>query len=315
MQIHFYFLLFPHIHAIKEFFIQGGIYLLEISFRKVEEAKKVHQLMLKYCCLKDLQIAYLSNVNEHIFKINWDEAKNQKQYTNALQQVLFQFILSTKCDDWAKEIVANQYFFKDEAEQRHIVEIMHSILEGEKEDLAKFIHGMDLEACLQAAIADIFAEKKSFSFDSFVKFRLRSFKEMIRKYVEISIDEYKMEQEYQVFIQTLREFLINRAPKKQVIHVFADLDIQIFDDKYREITGQELIMLGDKKIVEHQSIYIDPFTIGPLLALAPTKIYLYTEDREQAFVRTITNIFEERVYIRDKQDFFQGVSIPAQPFE
>ena len=30
----------------------------------------------------------------------------------------------------------------------------------------------------------------------------------LEKYVELSLDEYKMEQEYQMFIQTLREFLI-----------------------------------------------------------------------------------------------------------
>lgn len=289
--------------------------MIEISFQKIEEAKKMHQLILKSCCSEDLKIAHLQNANEHVLKIDWNKTGYQKDYANKLQQIFFQFILLTKCEQWAKEIIANQYFFKDETEQRHIVDIMHSILEGEKEDLANFIHDMDLEGCLKEAITDIFAEKKSFSFDSFVKFRLRSFKEMIRKYVEISIDEYKMEQEYQVFIQTLREFLINCPPKKQVMHVFVDLDIQIFDDKYREITGQELVMLGGNKIMENQSIYIDPFTIGPLLALAPNKIYLYTEDREQAFVRTIINIFEERVCVREKQDFFQGVSIPARPFE
>ncbi|GKU81532.1 putative sporulation protein YtxC [Niallia sp. NCCP-28] len=289
--------------------------MIQISFQKVEEAKKMHQLLFKHCWLQGWKIEHLQNGYEYILKIDWDKKGYQKNYTNALQQIFFQFILSNKCDQWAKEIVCNQYFFKDEAEQRHIVDIMHSILEGEKEDLANLMHDVNLEECLKSAIADIFAEKKSFSFDSFVQFRLRSFKEMIKKYVEISIDEYKMEQEYQVFIQTLREFLINRKPKKQIIHVFVDLDIQIFDAEYREITGQELVPLGDKKIVENQSIYIDPFTIGPLLALAPNKIYLYTEDREQAFVRTITNIFEERVYVREKQDFFQGVSIPARPFE
>ncbi|WP_157827533.1 putative sporulation protein YtxC [Niallia nealsonii] len=289
--------------------------MIEISFQKVEEATKMHQLLLSHCCPRGLKIAHLQNGHEYILKIDWDKNGHQKDYTKALQQIFFQFILSNKCDSWAKEIVSNQYFFKEEAEQRHIIDIMHSILEGEKEDLANLIHDVNLEECLKGAVTDIFAEKKSFSFDSFVQFRLRSFKEIIRKYVEISIDEYKMEQEYQVFVQTLREFLINRKPKKQIIHVFVDLDIQIFDDKYREITGQELVMLGDKKIVENQSIYIDPFTIGPLLALAPNKIYLYTEDREQAFVRTITNIFEERVSVREKQDFFQGVSIPARPFE
>jgi putative sporulation protein YtxC len=181
--------------------------------------------------------------------------------------------------------------------------------------LANFVHDIDLEACLKEAIDEMLQEGVSFSFDSFVTFRLRTFMDIVKKYMEISIDEYKMEQEYQVFIQTLREFLLNRVPKKQTVHVLLDLEIQFYDEKYREMTQQDLIIMGDKKLFAHQSVYIDPFSIGPLLSLAPNKIYLYTEDREQPIVRTLVNIFEERICILEKQEFFQDINILSRRFE
>lgn len=172
-----------------------------------------------------------------------------------------------------------------------------------------------MEACLKDAIAEMLKEDVSFSFDSFVTFRLQRFMELLKNYIEISIDEYKLEQEYQVFIHTLRDFLSKRSPKKQTIHLLVDLEIQFYDEKYQEITQQDLLMIIDKKLFTHSSVYIDPFSIGPLLSLAPNKVYLYTEDREQPIVRTIVNIFEERVHILEKEDFFQGIGILSQRFE
>ena len=54
-----------------------------------------------------------------------------------------------------------------------------------------------------------------FSFDAFVNFRLRLVHQSVKKVCGISLDEYKMEQEYQMFIQTFRDFLLSRDPKLQ----------------------------------------------------------------------------------------------------
>ena len=75
-----------------------------------------------------------------------------------------------------------------------------------------------------------------FSFDSFVTFRLRPFINELRKYVELSLDEYRMEQEYQMFIQILREFLNDREPKLEQLHLlFANDEITFFDQEFSEI--------------------------------------------------------------------------------
>ena len=143
-----------------------------------------------------------------------------------------------------------------------------------------------------------FYESKAISFDSFVTFRLRPFINELRKYVELSLDEYRMEQEYQMFIQILREFLKDREPKFEQLHLlFANDEITFFDQDFSEIRRSDLSKMVDRKLLINHPIYIDSTTIAPLLSIAPAQIFFYTVEPEKPIIRTISNIFEERLII------------------
>lgn len=66
--------------------------------------------------------------------------------------------------------------------------------------------------------------KGPISFDSFSKFRLKELQERLLQIVDLAIDEYKMEQEYQMFIHMLREYLASREQKMKAIHLYATGD-------------------------------------------------------------------------------------------
>ncbi|BBP91448.1 hypothetical protein BsIDN1_50660 [Bacillus safensis] len=55
--------------------------------------------------------------------------------------------------------------------------------------------------------------KVFFSIGSFMTFRLSEYDRRLKNYVEVSIEEYKMEQEYQNFIQSLRDYVMAREPR------------------------------------------------------------------------------------------------------
>ena len=138
-------------------------------------------------------------------------------------------------------------------------------------------------------------EQSVFSFDHFIKFRLSSLINELEKYVELSLDEYKMEQEYQIFIQRLRDFVYDRPPKLTKLHLLFDEGITFFNEGFAEMKRSELIGMIDRRLLINHPVYVDSVTIAPLLSIAPANIYLYTNDLEQPLVRTIQNIFEERV--------------------
>jgi putative sporulation protein YtxC len=127
--------------------------------------------------------------------------------------------------------------------------------------------------------------------------------EKLEKYVEISIDEYKMEQEYQIFIQTLRDFVSSRAPKLSHLHIVLGEEVVFYDEHFRVITRSELMKMIDRKLLFNHPVYVDSTTIAPLLSITPSTFCLYTTDLELPLVRTIKNIFEERVIVESIKDF------------
>ncbi|XJZ26435.1 sporulation protein YtxC [Bacillota bacterium Lsc_1132] len=272
--------------------------MAEIIFQNKADSTKFYQHLLNELCLTENDPMILHIEDRYTVKIMDNQfLENQLE---KLKYAFCHFILTVKRDDWFRSILHDQYYYTDLEEQQQIIEIIYSILDGQREDLAAFIKETAEDARIKEAVDHVFQENISFQFESFSKFRLRSYFEVLENYVGVSIDEYKMEQEYQMFVQTLRDFLKNRLPKISVLHLLFDeeKEIAFFNADFTEIKRAELVKMIDRKLLFNHPVYIDSASIAPLLSIAPTKIFLYTKDAEAPLVRTIRNIFEERVAIK-----------------
>ncbi|EWG10487.1 putative sporulation protein YtxC [Cytobacillus firmus] len=276
--------------------------MIEIIFQSSTDARNFYEHLYEqlqsfsHC---DNNILHFED--QHIVRVS---VENSGNILNTVKTAFFQFIVNQKQDDWFKRILMEHYYYEDEGEQQQILEIIHSILEGNREDLAAFVSGLDVKESLKSAIDQLFQDNISFSFDSFVKFRMRPLMNEMTKYVEVSIDEYKMEQEYQMFIHTLRDFLSGRQPKINTIHVLMDEGVYFYDEQLCEIKRGELLRMIDRKLLSNHPVYVDSVTIAPLLSIAPSAIYLYSDDFDQPLVRTIRNIFEERLQLVSLAAFY-----------
>ncbi|MFB6467734.1 putative sporulation protein YtxC [Cytobacillus sp. Hz8] len=276
--------------------------MIEIIFQNKEDAKRLFGFFKSKTELNEILLE--EDKNRGI--VRFETFLNQSKHI--LSETFYQFILNIKQVDWFKRILREQYYYEDEDEQQQILAIIQSILEGKREDLSVFIKEAINKESVRETIEDMFKNQVSFSFDSFVRFRLRPYMDQLISYVELSIDEYKMEQEYQIFIQTLREFLSVKDSKVNDLHLLFDEGITFYDESYEEIKRKELMRMIDRKLISNHPVYIDSVTIGPLLSIAPKQIHLYTNDVEQPLIRTIQNIFEERVEIMPISAFYHDQS-------
>ncbi|MDQ0270073.1 putative sporulation protein YtxC [Cytobacillus purgationiresistens] len=275
--------------------------MIEIIFQNREDAEGLYHHLLEKLPSSDFEKNLLQMEDQHIVKIVIE--KNAESIISKIKEVFYTFIINSKRDAWFRRIMEDNFYYDDEDEQLQILEIIHSILEGEREDLTPFVSDVDVQGELKRTIDRMVENHLSFSFDSFVKFRMRPLMEQLTKFVEISIDEYKMEQEYQMFIQTLRDFLMRRSGKLGRIHLMIDEGVEFYDEQYNRISRSELTMMMDRKLLFNHPVYVDSVTIAPLLSIAPSQIYLYTAEIEQPLVRTIRNIFEERLILQAPEAF------------
>jgi putative sporulation protein YtxC len=271
---------------------KGGIWLIEIIFQNKEDAKRFHQLLKKHA-QSSLHLIHdtLLIEDKHIVKCD------AKLEDVVVKKAFGQFIQEIKLIDWSREILKKHFCYEDEHEQEQILDIITSIVDGNRRELLSFVDVNELNNLVESAINELLSQRLSFSFDSFLRFRLRSITSLIERIVEVAIDEYKLEQEYQIFVHTLRDFLAGRSSIKKVIHLIVSDSITFFDEEFYELRRKEILQLIDRKLLSNHPVYIDSVTIAPLLSIAPKKIYLYTDEPEQPLIRTICNLFEERVVV------------------
>lgn len=286
---------------IKSEIYKGGIWLIEIIFQKREDARKFFNHLESHITSSKLNKNILRFEDQIKVKIEVDVTSETELQT--IKSGVYQFILNIKREDWFRTILSQHFYYDDPEEQQQILDIIYSIMEGNREGVDTFLADLNNSTFLEEAINDIFKGSISLSFDSFVMFRLKPFIDKLERYVEVSIDEYKMEQEYQMFVQTLRDFLRGRKPQMNTLHLVLDDGSRFFNELFYEIKRNEIGKMIDRKLLSNHPVYIDSVTIAPLLSIAPNTIYLYTDDPEQALIRTIKNIFEERVKVLPVSSF------------
>ncbi len=93
------------------------------------------------------------------------------------------------------------------------------ILKGRRKGIARELTRHTLESYIKSSLNNWLCDPLSFSFSSYVRFRLRTYREMVAKLAEVAIDEYKLEQEYQMFIETLRQQVRSRKSRLSCVHL------------------------------------------------------------------------------------------------
>jgi putative sporulation protein YtxC len=219
--------------------------------------------------------------------------------------IFTEHIIETKEEEWLLEIIEGTFYFKDEEEQDQIMLIAQSLLEGEKMDIPKIKHFPPREQLISEALVVLFKPNTSFSYESFLKFRLKSYFKQLLQYVELAIDEYKLEQDYQDFVHQLRHYVIGRVPLFSTIHVVHRTYFEMYNEHYYCLKEDEIDKLVEQSFKSKRVLNIDSEVIRGLISFAPRHIFVYSDDSDHGMIQTIQNVFQERVKLKPLKAFEQ----------
>jgi putative sporulation protein YtxC len=279
--------------------------LIEIHFQESLDALKLYE---RLCSEQQEQtINYIDVLydQENIITICIDKMSNEV-VDSFIIPVLTSFFIEVKEDVWMLSIMEELFFYSDFEERQQILEIARSIIEGERKGIPIVSDLVPREELISAALRTLLIDPISFSFESFIKFRLKDYSDRLLQYVEVSIDEYKLEQEYQNFIQNLRDYISERGSKLEHINIFHSDQFILFNEHLSEMKRDELLKYIDRKLIQNHPMYIDSSVLAPLVSMNPITINLYTNQVDHGMVQTIRNIFQERVHIYSKRDFIES---------
>ncbi|KXG11574.1 putative sporulation protein YtxC [Anoxybacillus rupiensis] len=278
--------------------------MIEIYFEQTSDAEKFFDLLqekVNGTTRLYLQLKYDGN---SLVTIDIDQCVDEA-ISSCVAPAITQFILRFIEDRLLLSIISGTFYFKNEEEQYQILQLTHSFLEGERYDYRSGKKSvMSRDALIMNALLPFLKDNLSFSLTSFVTFRLKRYMERLNHYVELAIDEYKLEQEYQNFVQILRDYVAEREAKWRIVHlVHRSPDFLFFDEQFRHVTKKELTQLIDRNLPVSQPMYIDSSVLAPLVSIAPELVYVYTSCEDDGMIQTLQNVFQERLRFCKPTDF------------
>ncbi|UTE74141.1 hypothetical protein M1I95_06625 [Rossellomorea marisflavi] len=276
--------------------------MVELIFRRKADAQRCQKHLCAPSWIKETQIQRCSHYAISI------EVKTDRDRIG-LGTSLTTFIINEMWKGWTEETLKADYYYNDPEEVDQICAIISEMRSGERPELTELLTDWDESGLVLGEVQNLLCHPAPVTFDSFATFRLKKLHDKWREMLGLAIDEYKMEQEYQVFIQMLREYLAIRGERTDTIHLYPSrTGFRFFDGHYTEVTKEELMNAIDKRLFFQHPLYVDSSTIAPLLSLAPRSIFVYGSEEEK-IVTTLRNIFEDRLDILPVS-YFPDTCIP-----
>lgn len=272
--------------------------MLEILFGSPKEARAIYSIFRSIHDKNHSELQLVNNQSIKFIPKSWDLSLEQLVIPG-----LIQFVINHKEHLIILKMIKENYYFLDEEEQQQILHIAQSIMEGQREEIPRIQHMSSREEIIREALEEFLHPELSFSFSSFQKFRLYRYIDSLREYVEIAIEEYKMEQEYQSFVQSLRDYLAKQESEFSKVHIVYDEEYLVYNENKCLIPEEKLKEYVDQEFVYKHPMYIDGQLLAPLVSMAPEWLSLYTNDALDGMVQTIQNVFEERVTIHSLDEF------------
>ncbi|GAA0288470.1 putative sporulation protein YtxC [Gracilibacillus halotolerans] len=262
--------------------------MLELFFEEIGEADNFYHLFRQDN--SDLKVIRRRGQGNRV-RVSGDNEENVKE---SVAKTCTKLFIENKESYYIQDILKKKFLFSNSEEIEKITEITHAILEKDNPYYEEKIHDHQLRDTLMTIFL-MHLNEEEVHYNSIVHFRLHHYMDELTEVVGFAIDEYKREEDYQTFVHTLREFVKNREPIHEIIHVIQNDPLQFYRDNGTQITKEEMNEMKENFPLFVLGLPEDDWYISPFIVLSPNKIYMYGENSNEPYTHSIMNIFQERI--------------------
>lgn len=215
---------------------------------------------------------------------------NLSQFYNYLCDVLLDTIINFYEIYKLKELININYFYFSDFEKQSILNNCNELLNSDsskREDCNQLIYVELLKYVI---------ENKSIYLDGFVNFRLYKYISLLDEIVDLSVNNFIIEREYNEFINLLKIYINSKESNFDLIHlIYMNNESILIDDNKNIISVDENIL--NAAYLSDISFSSNDFTLNTLLSILPQKIIIHIIDCEDEFINTLKLIFGNRISI------------------
>ncbi|MDT9724708.1 sporulation protein [Xylanibacillus composti] len=215
-------------------------------------------------------------------------------------EVLAAYVLRYEELHLIRSIIQHDFDYYEEQEVEQIIQYCYQIMD-EPEELLDVSGSASQRVKWHGKIAEAFhqylTEHTMLNMEGFVRFRLKFYWTELREIVEYAIDEYMMDKQYHEFITLLKYFVCVQEAKVPAVHLVhkGEYEFQLFDEDGKPMEPSAV----ESFVIEtvDQDVNFEDMIVSTLITVSPRMIYLHTKEPGMQVIKTIRQIFEDRVVL------------------
>lgn len=252
--------------------------------------KKISKYLLeelKYFEVQEIYVScydfkYYTNVIIHYVGGNID------LFLNKISVLLSYIIIDFYEPLLIKNLINTNYFYFSTDEKTEIYNLCLTNID--------FSSSVSMLNNISNTFYDYFSNNKYVILDGFVNFRLKEYIKSLDSVVDMCVNKFIIDREYNEFISVLKSYIATTPCCSKVVHlIYHHQESILLDDKKDIIEFNN--NLAYQKYLSDISFSSNDLALNLLLTLLPQKLYIHVLDEEDDFINTLKLIFDSRVYI------------------
>lgn len=261
-----------------------------------------------------------ADVQSYRFTVHWDAVD-----TPRLASAIAAFLLRDWLYGFIEQRTAAVYSFLDEEEREYVALLTFHALRKQRDQHGecelpralervgrKEIRDMqkadlqqpknvsvfaDVSATIFDALCESLRQQQPLSVDAVVRFRLRDPLKGVEKAVDMVVDQFLSDREYEEFVSMLRYMLDQQPQRQQVLHVFcSDERVWICDAEGRLVRDEE-VSTAAAVVSDGEEVNAEDLAMSILITRSPCRIVIHDITRTApwpSFSETVERVFLER---------------------
>ena len=242
-----------------------------------------------YISIKDFK--HFSNIIIHYKDIN------TTTFINSISNILTKATILFYEDNLITDSIYLNYFYFNKLEIKSIIENTQKLLKEYDVINTKY----DL---INNSIFKHFLNHHSLYFKSFIDFRLKEYKDIIDKKVDLAVNQFLIDKEYIEFVNILRLYINSESSSSNLEHlhlIYKNKDSIIIDDNKNIVSCNDNITKA--KYISDITFSSNDLALYTLLNLLPNKITIHLVNGFQdEFIETLKLIFQNKITICEDCD-------------
>lgn len=213
-------------------------------------------------------------------------------------EIIAEHVVSDKEPMLLRKILHKSYALYKHEDIPKMVQTAHAILNG-LSDFEVYMKGRERRmAELYSSFYDYLQTSASVDIDGWICFRMPGYRSELNDAVDLAVDEYLMDQQYEEFIGLLKCYVQLQDTRVPLIHLqhIKGTDFRLLDEQMHPL-GTIPAYEGITIKMADQELQMEDAVVSSLISLSPAKIMIHTHEPEMRMIGTIQEIFGDRAQL------------------